>query len=66
MTSPSAQPKPPTASVVLPTLFRTCQWPLTNGRPWRFCDAPVVLGSAWCEAHYRTVYARPPRQERAA
>lgn len=43
--------------------FRGCQWPVTDGRPWRFCDAPVVGGGAWCPEHRARVYGRSPRQE---
>jgi len=34
-----------------------CKWITTNGRPWRYCDAPVCKpGSAWCEVHRSIVY----------
>jgi GcrA cell cycle regulator len=43
--------------------FHSCQWPLNDGRPWRFCGADAVAGRSYCGAHCRMAYAR--RQEAA-
>ena len=37
-----------------PGQLRECQWPLTNGRPWRFCCVETVPGRSYCAAHVRT------------
>jgi hypothetical protein len=62
-----AIPAPPKAPVEPPPRFRTCQWPTTSGRPWRFCDAPTVKGGAWCAEHHARCYHRyaPQRLEAA-
>lgn len=52
---------PPPVELPLPH-HRQCQWPLSGGMPWRFCDAPTVGGTAWCEAHRALCYHRSPRQ----
>lgn len=48
-----AEPKPakqtPAAAPVSPALSRQCQWPLTNGRPWKFCDEPCAR--LYCDKH---------------
>jgi hypothetical protein len=34
-----------------------CQWPLSEGRPWRFCDDPeVAAGTPFCAAHAALAY----------
>ncbi len=34
-----------------------CQFPLTDKRPWRFCEGICcALGSPWCAKHKRVVY----------
>lgn len=60
-----ASPKPRTAIAPVATLVPPrkpasvsigrpvdrCQWPLSSGRPWRFCDAPVEgAGRPYCAA----------------
>ena len=30
---------------------RGCAWPVGNGAPFMFCDAPVKEGRSWCPAH---------------
>jgi hypothetical protein len=35
---------------------RRCQW---IEEPGRFCGAPSVPGTSWCQAHYRRVFVRP-------
>lgn len=57
----------PVAPLALPApAFRACQWPLTDGRPWRFCEAPTVRGTAWCSEHHARCYGRPQRLAEAA
>ena len=34
---------------------RGCQFPLSERRPWRFCDQPATKG-VWCAEHYRICY----------
>lgn len=39
--------------------FRGCQWVEGDGRPVRFCGAPVVRpGCAWCREHHAIAYHR--------
>lgn len=36
-----------------------CCWPLSSGRPWRFCDDPhVVAGKPYCALHVAIAYDR--------
>lgn len=46
---------------------QTCQWPTTDRRPWRFCDAPAEHGS-YCAEHGAVVYVpiRKMREQEAA
>lgn len=43
----------------------TCEWPLSDGRPWRFCDAPVkpkapdAPQSAYCLEHHKLCWHKP-------
>ena len=60
-------PKPPPEPVALPVAaFRSCQWIEGNDRPWRFCEAPTVRGTAWCSEHQARCYGRPQRLAEAA
>lgn len=37
----------------------SCQWPLNDGRPWKFCEAPVfVFGKPYCAKHSRDAYVK--------
>ena len=45
-------PSPVPAPVAEP---RGCQFPLSERRPWRFCDQPATKG-VWCAEHYRICY----------
>lgn len=53
--------RPPAApasrpGVELPRLFPPlceCAWPMSNGKPWRSCGAPVEPGKPYCAEHYR-------------
>lgn len=49
-------PLPPEAPI---PGVRTCQWPISDGRPWVMCGAPSWRG-AWCHGHYRRAYVRCP------
>jgi GcrA cell cycle regulator len=40
-----------------------CRWIENDGRPWRFCCAPVVAGGPYCAEHRARCYLR--RGERA-
>lgn len=68
---PAPRPAPAAPTVVAlparlpPPLFRTCQYPLNDRRPWRFCDAPTTAGSPYCATHHDRCYARTARQEAA-
>ena len=33
-----------------------CQFPMSDGKPWLFCDADREPGSAYCIAHYRVCF----------
>jgi GcrA cell cycle regulator len=43
--------------------FRTCQFPTTGARPWRFCEAALAPGQAvYCAAHQaRCTVVHQPR-----
>lgn len=42
-------------------VFRSCQFPVTEGRPWRFCDTPLEEGQAvYCSAHQKRCWSAPP------
>jgi hypothetical protein len=71
---PRAAPKPKPARretcqpepLAVPTpVFTRCQWPISSGRPWRFCDKPAERG-AWCADHLRAAYVHRSALERAA
>jgi hypothetical protein len=40
------------------SVFRDCQFPLNDGRPWRFCEAATKLGSAYCPTHHASCHTR--------
>lgn len=42
--------------VVTGPLPRACQWPMTDGKPWRMCGAAVVFGRPYCGAHCARAY----------
>jgi GcrA cell cycle regulator len=52
---PRPRPSPAAASV------RECCWPTSNGRPWRFCCAPVAPGQRnYCAEHAERAVNRRP------
>lgn len=53
-------PPPPLPSPKVIPPAKTCQWPLTDGRPWAFCDAPSEVAS-YCAEHHKLAHT-----ERAA
>ena len=61
-------PKRPTAAPVLLPMRpipppKTCQWPLTDGRPWLFCDAtPGRQGASYCAEHHRAAHVKRAAQ----
>ena len=61
---PPAPPEPPQAPE---TGQGTCQWPVSEDRPWRFCGAPVeAVGRPYCAQHAAIAWHRPPRRLEAA
>ena len=47
-----------------PPRAATCQFPLNDGRPWRFCDsADVQPASSYCATHHRICWREAGRQE---
>jgi len=36
----------------------TCHYPFGERPPYSYCGEPTALNSAWCEGHFRTVYAK--------
>lgn len=52
---PDPPPPPPTqgAGRTVP-----CTFPLSDGRPWRFCDAPADAGGRYCAAHTKLCRGR--------
>jgi hypothetical protein len=60
--------KPPRApsepeKLAVPTLvFSRCQWPTTDDRPHRFCEAVVAGAGPYCEAHARRAHERTPHR----
>lgn len=55
---------PRAASPAAPVLRHQCQWPLTNGKPWRFCDAPCER--LYCKQHAKQSHGSGTRSERSA
>lgn len=48
-----ALPLPVVALRSVPGRIAECCWPLSEGRPWRFCEAPTVPGNRYCATHLR-------------
>lgn len=46
-------------------LPKVCQFPLTSGKPWRFCCAPTVPDRPYCHAHVLVCYQLTPRSQAA-
>jgi GcrA cell cycle regulator len=38
----------------------SCQFPLNDRRPWRFCEEPTEGPSPYCLRHHRICYSRVP------
>lgn len=38
---------------------RSCQWPLNDCRPWRFCDDASVPGRSYCAEHTARAFNAP-------
>jgi GcrA cell cycle regulator len=54
--APARVPVPAPPPVEAPVVFRappqtTCQYPLNDGQPWRFCSDPSIAGKVYCEFH---------------
>nr|WP_321985359.1 GcrA family cell cycle regulator [uncultured Lichenicoccus sp.] len=65
--APRFQLKPKAAlTQVGPGPAPSCQYPLTNGRPWRFCSKPSVPGKSWCLACCGRVYVQKRQSSEAA
>lgn len=41
---------------------RSCQWPTTDCKPWRFCDAPSLAGYSYCAGHKTQAFYQRPEQ----
>lgn len=37
-------------------VMNRCRWPLTDDRPWRFCDAACRQGLPYCDEHMARAY----------
>lgn len=60
--APPPVPARPTIQT-LTTIFRVgragqCQWPLGNGKPWRFCHAATTPGRSYCGEHAALAYVK--------
>lgn len=56
---PLAPPLPSPAQVGRVEGFSDgCQFPLSHGRPWLFCDQPHAAGRAYCAYHQLICFAR--------
>ena len=31
---------------------RECRWPTSDGKPWKFCEAPTLPGKDYCAEHH--------------
>lgn len=49
-------PLPPPKPIAIRT--ERCAFPLSDGRPWRFCEAIAEYGSPYCTKHHRICYVR--------
>jgi GcrA cell cycle regulator len=62
---PARPPPPqrtPEPSRPAPTPYKTCQWPITDDRPHRFCDAPVdPQHGVYCREHAKASRGSVPR-----
>lgn len=57
---PAPVPRAP-APTVLPVTLKPrptvrCCYPMTSGRPWVFCEAPVAEGKVYCKEHCEVSY----------
>jgi len=57
-TLPPLAPAPAAAPVAPRPSRHDCAWPLNDGKPWRFCEAPSVQGRPFCAAHCQRAYTR--------
>ena len=50
-----------------PVVWRKCQWPLDDGKPFQFCGCgDVVRGKPYCAEHCRTAYVDRRHASQAA
>lgn len=54
----AALPPAPPSRVVIDRPPRTCQWPVTDGRPWKLCGEPCH--SIYCAAHHKRATGKSP------
>ena len=54
-------PPPPLPSPRIIPPAKTCQWPLTDKRPWAFCDAPSEVQS-YCAEHHKMAHTERATQ----
>ena len=64
--APSYQAKPRQAEPQDKHSVRTCQFPLTDCRPWRFCGKPAVAGTSWCASCHARVFVQKRQATEAA
>ncbi len=67
---PSAPRLQPTVKAAVsqagPGPARSCQYPLTDARPWRFCGEVSVSGLSWCGCHAARVFVQKRQASEAA
>lgn len=47
-----------------PGAVEPCCFVTSEGKPWRYCDAPSLAGKVYCAEHHEMSYVRLPRKER--
>jgi len=60
---PELKPVPKPEPIIIPqrTSNQVCRWPISDDRPWTFCEAPALVGKPYCPQHYAraTVIKKP-------
>jgi hypothetical protein len=58
-TLPALKSVPMPVVIVAPIMAADgCRFLSMDSRPWIYCDAPCLWGSAWCVEHRKRVYTR--------
>jgi GcrA cell cycle regulator len=58
---PATPPTPPEPPPAPQSSGGTCMYPISDGRPWRFCGAPCVPNRVYCAEHVALCYHPPGR-----